>query len=64
MVAPFKGARSRPAPSFSPPTAVRRVYSQGRSIRSGTPLEVMRNPSGPEIDTLLIGWKPAAQVSA
>ena len=35
------------------------VYSQGRSIRSGTPLEVMRSPDGPEIDTLLVGWKPA-----
>ena len=35
------------------------VYSRGRSIRSGTPLEVMRNPEGPEIDTLLVGWKPA-----
>ncbi len=40
------------------------VYSRGRVIRSGTPLEVMRNPDGPELDTLLVGWKPAAQVSA
>lgn len=40
------------------------VYSRGRSIRSGTPLEVMSHPDCPEVDTLLVGWKPAALGSA
>jgi molybdate transport system ATP-binding protein len=32
------------------------VYSAGRTVRSGTPEQVMVRPDRPEIDTLLTGW--------